>query len=152
MKTIFFLSFLLVSCGDLKYDQATASPTPSPSPAADKEVTVETNKHLSAKATASASCSTEADKYSAQTFKFVNSIKTYREAKRDVPEGYRLATRSELLTALDDGALGEFGDEIVWTDNEIGEDNAWTFRLRDGYLSPYDKLSLFRTIYVKDIE
>ena len=165
MKTVKFLQAILLSCvtgcgtvdaqnakisanGNGNSAEATPSPTPTMAPSGglgdDNENTAVAYCKVSSKSSAS--------KPIVLVWKYYNERMTYTELKENMPSGYRLPTRSEVLTAIDNNALAGYGRDTVWVANRVDDnaDKAWTIRLGDGYMHTGSTLELYFGLYVRE--
>lgn len=79
--------------------------------------------------------------------------RSWPAAVEHAPEGYRLATRSEVLALIDAGTLEELGADkaVLWTATERESDDvAYMIDCASGRVAPMGKTMTLAAVYVRD--
>ena len=82
-------------------------------------------------------------------WRYVERRRTFANAEKDTPEGYRLPKRSELMADFEAGLFGDYTGD-VWTSDHAKDrnDHVYFFKLSDGQSFAYPVESLFGTLYI----
>lgn len=156
MKTLLLTLLMLTGCGTYevpKTEVKQVDPEASPTPAPDESKPVTKKSHdgttVEVETTTKVTVNTGESSPKAPDWRFVERRKTFANAAKDAPAGYRLPTRLELLTAFEGGEFEGYTGQ-VWTSEHAADrdDHVYFFKLSDGQSFAYPVESLFETLYV----
>jgi hypothetical protein len=156
MKVLLLSLLFLVGCGDLEQFQESkkdglADEMGEGAEEQPSEVTGETNVNVNVEVNVEVN-SYEGSAEEIQVI-FAPKRRTFSEAQKAAPEGYRLLTRSEFVLLSESGYLAEYDDvSYAWSSTvaEDYDDENWAYSVAQDRAYPYDHEVYLPSFYISE--